>query len=180
MSHIGSRAEYGLHCLLYLIGRTAAPAPSARDLAEFQGISPSYVAKLFTQLEKAGLVTSTEGIRGGFRLARSPQGITVLDVIDAVEGRKPLFECRDIRRNCVLFGDAPPPAAAIRGICRIHAIMCEAERAMRGTLARHTLADIAAGVASKVPAQFERATGAWFAERASARARRGADRKEGS
>lgn len=177
MSHIGSRAEYGLHCLLHLIGRGRAEAPSARDLAEFQGVSPSYLAKLFTQLEKAGLVTSAEGIRGGFRLARSPRDISVLDVVDALEGRKPLFECRDIRRNCVLYGEAPP-AAATTGICGIHAIMREAEGAMRESLARHTLADIARGVASKLPARIERATGRWFASRASLRTRRGPNAKE--
>lgn len=42
----------------------------ARDLAEFQGLSPSFVAELFTQFQMACLVTSTEGIKGGYRLAR--------------------------------------------------------------------------------------------------------------
>ena len=177
MPHIGSRAEYGLHCMLHLIGRGETEAPSTRDLAEFQGVSPSYLAKLFTQLEKAGLVTSAEGIRGGFRLARPPQDISVLDVVDAVEGRKPLFECRDIRRNCVLYGDTPP-AAATTGICGIHAIMREAEGAMREALAGHSLADIARGIASKVPAQLEQAAGAWFAARANQRTRRNTKPKE--
>ena len=86
MPHIGSRAEYGLHCLLHLVGRGQDDAPSARDLAAFQGVSASYLAKLFTKLEKAGLVVSSEGIRGGFRLARPARDISVLEIVDALEG----------------------------------------------------------------------------------------------
>ncbi len=169
MAHFGSGTEYALHCLLYLVGRDAAPAPSTRDLAEFQGVSVSFVAKLFTRLEKAGLVKAGEGVRGGFRLARPAERITVLQVVDAVEGRKPLFDCKEIRANCVLFQKTTPPAAATRGLCGIHAVMLQAEQEMRRALAEHSLADIAAGVAGKVPARFRQATSDWFTARAGAR-----------
>jgi len=56
MSLYGASVEYGLHCLLYLADPPEGVRPSSRDLAEFQGVSPAYIAKLFTQLEKAGLV----------------------------------------------------------------------------------------------------------------------------
>lgn len=72
MSHISSGVEYALHCLLYL---TDAPAgvgeASVRDLAELQGLSVDYVAKLFTKLHKAGLTVATEGARGDSR-SRDP------------------------------------------------------------------------------------------------------------
>lgn len=168
MAHYGSAVEYGLHCLLNLVDG-GVPAPSARDLAEFQGGSPSYIAKLFTRMEKAGLVISVEGVRGGFRLARPAAEITVLDVVDALEGGKPIFSCREIRRDCAIFGDRPPKAAS-QGICGIHAIMQEADEAMRQALARHTLADIAAGVGTRVPAAYRRRGRAWFADRAARRA----------
>ena len=96
MSLYGASVEYGLHCLLYLVDLPQEVVPSSRDLAEFQGVSPSYAAKLFTQLEKAGLVASSEGTAGGYRLARPVDEITVLDVVDALEGGKPLFQCRKI------------------------------------------------------------------------------------
>ena len=102
MSLYGASAEYGLHCLLYLVDPPPGVTPSSRDLAEFQGVSPSYLAKLFTQLEKAGLVASSEGTAGGYRLARPIDEITVLDVVDALEGGKPLFQCREVRDRCVL------------------------------------------------------------------------------
>jgi len=168
MAHIGNGVEYALHCLLYLVGRQAEAAPSARDLAEFQGVSPSFVAKLFTRLEKAGLVRAGEGVKGGFRLARPPEQVTVLAVVDAIEGGKPLFDCREVRRNCVLYRDAPP-SWATRGVCGIHAVMREAEQEMRQALARHTLADIAAGVSVKVAPQHLEAAETWFQARAAAR-----------
>ncbi|WP_354681868.1 Rrf2 family transcriptional regulator [Cupriavidus necator] len=73
MSHISTGVEYGLHCLLYLSrSNMAVEEASVRDLAELQGIPNEFLAKLFTKLAKAGLVVATEGIKGGFRLARPP------------------------------------------------------------------------------------------------------------
>ena len=62
MSHISAGVEYGLHCLLYLSGPpTGGTEASVRDLAELQGLSVEFVAKLFTKLRKAGLTEATEG-----------------------------------------------------------------------------------------------------------------------
>lgn len=168
MSHFGSGVEYGLHCLLYLVDAPAEQPPSARDLAEFQGVSPTYLAKLFTQLEKAGLVASVEGVHGGFRLARPAAEITILDVVDAIEGRKPLFQCREVRAKCILYA-AAPLKRAVRGTCTIHAIMRDAEACMRESLRRQTLADLAGRVAPKLPAVFVKEAETWFRERRSKR-----------
>jgi Rrf2 family protein len=168
MSHFGSGVEYGLHCLLLLVDREQDAAPSSKDLAEFQGLSPSYVAKLFTRLEKAGLVRSVEGLGGGFRLARPAREITVLDVVDALEGDKPLFRCRDVRDECVLYDGSPPDWGA-GDVCTIHAVMLEAEARMRDALAARTLADIDTVVAGKLGDGFARRTTAWFDERNLAR-----------
>ena len=181
MSHFGSGVEYGLHCLLYLVGR-GGEAPSSRDLAEFQGVSPSYVAKLFTQLQKAGLVVATEGLGGGFRLARPAGDITVLDVVDALEGDKPLFRCREVRDECILHAGNPPERGPSE-VCSIHAIMLEAEARMRDALADRTLADLDAEVAGKLSDGFMRRTTAWFDDRNTnrrARAGRPARKKETS
>src|SRR5471032_1316891 len=92
MSHISTGVEYALHCLLFLADLPAdAPEASAKDLAELQGIPGEYAAKLFTKLNKAGLVAASEGVKGGFALAKAPQHISVLDVVDAVDGEKSLF-----------------------------------------------------------------------------------------
>jgi Rrf2 family protein len=96
MAHLSSKVEYGLHCLLWLVDPREEPA-SSRDLAELQGISPTFVAKIFPKLEKAGIVVAVGGVRGGYQLGRPAGEISVLDVVDAIEGGKPLFECQEIR-----------------------------------------------------------------------------------
>ena len=173
MSYIGSGVEQGLHCLLYLVDQGEEGLPSARDLAEFQGVSLSFVAKLFTKLEKAGIVESGEGITGGFRLAQPPSAISVLQVVEAIEGIKPLFQCREIRENCVLYGDAPPKWAT-HGVCGIHAVMIEAERSMRKTLAAVSLNDLAERSNARMPKTFRSDTEHWFEAR---RVERGMPRK---
>ncbi len=171
MSLYGSNVEYGLHCLLYLADPDAGGAPvSAKDLAEFQGISPSLVSKLFTQLQKAGIVESGEGIQGGFRLAKPPGDVSVMDVIRAVEGDKPLFQCKEIRRNCILYADDPPDWAT-RGVCSIHAVMLEAQERMFEAFRGHTLASIAAQVDSKMPKSQAAAGRDWFEARLADRRR---------
>ncbi len=167
MAHIGNGTEYGLHCLLLLARPLAEPA-SSRDLAELQGISTSFLAKIFPKLERAGIVKASAGIRGGYQLARPAEQITVLDVVDAIEGPKPLFDCQQIRGGCTIF-EGKPPAWMTRGVCGIHAVMLRAEKLMRDELARTTIRDLADGVASKAPPGFGMQIENWFADRVNVR-----------
>jgi len=171
MAHITAGVEYGLHCLLYLVdAHPEAQHASVRGLAELQGVPVEYVAKLFTKLQKAGLVAASEGARGGFRLARPAESITVLDIIAAIDGPKPLFECREIRGRCAVFG-GDPPAWATRGACSIHAIMLEAEAQMREVLGRYNLASLAATVAAKAPPDFSHVIATWLENKTAGRGR---------
>ena len=164
MAFIGNRVEYALHSLLWL----AAPLeqrPSARDLAELQGLSPAFLSKIFQKLEKAGIVEATGGIRGGYRLAKAADEISVLEIIDAVEGRKNLFDCQEIRGQCVLF-KGKPPSWATSGLCGIHALMLRAEKTMRDELAKSSLGSLSAGFRSnRLPPQFSSVVQDWFAGR---------------
>jgi len=164
MSLYGSNVEYGLHCLLYLVDPPAGAPISSKDLAEFQGVSPSLVAKLFTQFQKAGIVKSAEGIAGGYRLAKPAGDISVFDVVRAVDGDKPLFQCKEIRANCVLYGD-DPPASATRGLCSIHVVMLEAQERMYDALREQTLAGLAGKVDDKTTPKYARLKHQWFEDR---------------
>ncbi len=169
MSFISAGVEYGLHCLLYLTApENRAPAPSARDLADLQGVPAEYLAKVFTKLSRAGLVVATEGARGGFALARPANEISFLDVVEAIDGDKQLFECREIRERCALF-TSEAPAWATTGVCSIHAIMLAAEKRMKDELASHSLGELAAQVAVKAPATFTHQIATWLEERTSNR-----------
>lgn len=71
MSLYSAGVEYGIHCLLFLVGNGGdTREASERDLAELQGVPVDYLAKIFTKLAKSKLVVATEGVHGGFNLAR--------------------------------------------------------------------------------------------------------------
>ena len=170
MAHLTNSVEYGIHCLLWLV-HSGQTRPSSRDLAELQGVSPSFVAKIFPKLEKAGIVAADKGVRGGYRLAKPPEEITVLAIVDAIEGKKPLFDCQEIRDRCAVFGGEPPHWAT-RGVCAIHAVMLRAENSMRDVLAQETIASLSRTVARKAPGDFGQDIRGWLNDRG--KARRGA------
>ena len=76
--------EWAVHCCVVL-SQAEGPVPTQR-LAEFHGISRTYLAKHLQLLSRAGLVASTEGRVGGYLLTRPADEITVLDVVLAIEG----------------------------------------------------------------------------------------------
>jgi len=164
VSLFGVSVEYGLHTLLWLIAEHPKRA-SSRDLAEMQGVPAAMLAKIMPKLEKAGIVTSSDGITGGYELARSAAEISMLEVVDAIEGDRQLFDCKEVRRGCVLFGETPP-LWSVDGVCRIHAVMLRAERRMRSELDKTSLADLVQGGR---PQEFESRVADWFRDRTKAR-----------
>jgi DNA-binding IscR family transcriptional regulator len=90
----------------------------------------------------------------------------VLDVVDAIDGRKSVFSCKEVRENCVLFGGAPP-AWVNRGVCGIHAVMLRAEKSMRAEMARTSLLGIVQGIPA--PADFAPGVGRWLDDRVTTR-----------
>lgn len=165
MSLYGVQVEYGLHCVLWLTGHNVERA-SSRDLANLQGVPAATMAKIMPRLGKAGIVDSSDGIAGGYALARSAADITVLEVVEAIEGGKRLFDCKEVRRGCVLFGGLPPAWSA-NGVCGIHAVMLRAENRMRAELARTSLADLVEGV--RWPPEFETLFASWIKGRTASR-----------
>lgn len=174
MSYISTGVEYALHCLLFLVAPPDAKgSPSGarveanvRDLAALQGVPVDYLAKLFSRLSRAGLVVATEGAGGGFALARPAEEISFLDVVVAIDGEKPLFECREIRDRCAVF-DSRPPAWATSGVCSIHAVMLAAEERMKEELASQSLAKLAHQMSIKAPASFGLQIANWMKNRKS-------------
>lgn len=171
VSFITTGVEYGLHCLVYLVGAPhGAREASVGDLAELQGVPAGFLAKVFTKLRRAGLVHASEGVRGGFSLARSAGSISVLDVVEAIDGNRALFECNEIRGRCAMFGGRPPRWAAT-GTCSIHAVMIEAEKRMRKSLAERSLADLADAIAHKARSGYGDDVRAWLGDRAEQKVR---------
>jgi len=110
-----------------------------RDFAEFQGISESYLSKTFTQLSKAGIVLSSPGIKGGYRLAKSPQSISFWDVVEAIEGKDPLFQCHEVRFNNRTLKEIGALQKADKSPCLISGVMHQGEEEMKKFLSKKTL-----------------------------------------
>ena len=99
MLRISRLTDYGTVLLAYLAAHQATVC-SAADVADATGIAPPTVSKLLKSLARAGLVTSTRGANGGYRLSRGPQDITAADVIDALEGPVSITECSSSDGDC--------------------------------------------------------------------------------
>ncbi|MFP3669236.1 Rrf2 family transcriptional regulator [Priestia sp. SIMBA_032] len=133
--------EYALHCLVYLIDTPSKESVGIKDLAEFQGLSETFLSKVFGKLSKAGIVSSVPGVKGGYRLAKSPEEISFWDVIEAVEGPKPIFQCKNIVQNGILYQDKDCSSCeSSNSTCTINLAMLEAEEQMREFLRHKTLA----------------------------------------
>ena len=78
-------AEYGLICALHLAKRRDDGPVTGRDIAAREKLPADYVEQIMLRLRRAGLVQSTRGARGGYVLARTPEEISVRDVINASE-----------------------------------------------------------------------------------------------
>ncbi|MEU7532473.1 Rrf2 family transcriptional regulator, partial [Saccharothrix sp. NPDC042600] len=108
---MGEGVEWAVHCCLNLawIGERAIPATR---LAAYYELPAAYLNKQLQALARAGLLTSTPGPRGGFRLARAPERITLMDVVSAVEGPDQAFRCTEIRHRGPAAGTATPATPA--------------------------------------------------------------------
>lgn len=90
---ISTKGRYGLRILLDLAVHDDGKPRLLRDIAESQQISEKYLGRLIIDLRKAGMVRSIRGAKGGFRLARKPQQITLLAVVETMEGRLAIVNC---------------------------------------------------------------------------------------
>ena len=78
--------EWGLHCCVTLAWLdNEEPVSTARFADEF-GLRPAYLNKCLQALVRANILTSQSGSRGGFRLARRPETITLMEIVAAIEG----------------------------------------------------------------------------------------------
>ncbi|MEV5740061.1 Rrf2 family transcriptional regulator [Microbispora rosea] len=139
--------EWVLHCAATLAQLEPGATASAAQLAEYYDVPAPYLAKQLQALVRAGVLAAMTGPRGGFRLARAAPDITLLQIVEAVDGASSPYECREIRQQ----GRGALPPEDCRSICIIAEKMAEAHRAWRSSLTGVTLADIVAGLPAWAP-----------------------------
>ncbi len=96
MIRISKKADYAVFLMGLLAQRAhdqAAGVVSAQDLADHSNLNHSLVANLLKDLARVGVLDSERGVNGGYRLAKSPDAITLKDILEAVEGPFLLVDC---------------------------------------------------------------------------------------
>ena len=113
---ITRQADYAVRAVLHLarLGNTERAATSM--IAEEQNIPPSFLAKIISQLSIAGLLHTSRGARGGVTLGREPGDITLLEVVEAIDGPIQLNECVGEDGLC-LYQDK----------CPLRSVWCDAQ-----------------------------------------------------
>jgi Rrf2 family protein len=165
--------EWALHSCLVLAWLADEGPLSTATLAAAFDLPPAYLNKQLQPLAKDGILTSTPGARGGFRLARDPDRITLLDVVVAIEGKNDPFHCQEIRQDGAM---ASVPRAEFRTECVIAVAMRKGDIAWRRALAEQTLADIQRTIDRDSPVAGTRMR-AWYEERRAAARKPGRRRK---
>jgi Rrf2 family protein len=139
--------EWVLHAAAVLAMLPPDEAASAAQLAQHHDVPPAYLAKQLQALVRAGILTAATGPRGGFRLARPAADVTLLQIVEAVDGSAPFYRCNEIRRR----GRGAVPPEQCRNTCVLAATMARAEAAWRETLATVSVADVLAALPPTAP-----------------------------
>jgi len=104
---ITRQADYALRAMYFLSQLEPAKRAATSQIAVDQRIPPSFLAKIISQLSIAGLINTSRGARGGVTLARPPENITILEVVEAIDGPISLNECTYSPDSCPFGEDCP-------------------------------------------------------------------------
>ena len=104
MLKVSRKFEYGLHAVVYLASKEPGAVVTVKEMSAEIGFSQEFMAKAMQHLKNAGLAVSVQGVKGGYRLAKSPDDITVSDVGKATEGTPHLMRCSVESGKCEIVG----------------------------------------------------------------------------
>jgi len=133
---ITRQADYALRAMLFLAKLDSTQRAATSQIAEEQHIPPSFLAKIISQLSIAGLIHTSRGARGGVSLARKPEEITILEVVEAIDGPIALNACSQDPYSCP-FGEK----------CPIRPIWCDAQAELIARLRTTSFAQVLAQAA---------------------------------
>ncbi len=130
----GASATHALRALSHLAANEHQDATLGRNLAAEIGVPAHYLAKVLATLARTGLLTASRGVRGGYRLARRPEAIALVEIVEPFEGKR-------VRPGCLLHPDQP---CRDDGPCAAHGSWSEVKATYLKFLETTTLADIRA------------------------------------
>ncbi len=136
---ISTKGRYGLRILIDIAANRSQKPRMIKQIAQNQGISQKYVSRLVLDLRNAGFIKSIRGINGGYVLAKSANSISILEVIEAMEGKLSIVDCV-LNPDCCGRCDECPARTAWKAT----------NDAMRNALGWITLASVISGYENKI------------------------------
>ncbi len=131
--NINQATDYGFRAVLFLATQPAGEVVEAQAIANSQVVPMRFLLKIMPSLIKAGIVRSQRGVGGGYALAREPKDITLLDVLEAIEGPIYLNRCLMDEDLCSKQG---PPA------CLVHQALANIQQQLIDAFASYSFADL--------------------------------------
>ena len=145
---ISAKARYGLRILLDVaLHETHARPRTIKEIADAQGISEKFISRIVVPLRERGMIKSERGKLGGFRLAQAPSDITLLAVIETLQGPISLVDCVADKAGCVRSGTCVARSVwtdvntAVRAALRGMTLETVLERVRGGTSVPSALAE---------------------------------------
>ena len=123
--------EYAVRTIIFLAQQPKDEIVLKKDICRTQEVTPAFLTKILQPLIKAGIVTSQRGVGGGFLLAKDPEDITMLDILQAEEGKLKLNHCMVDHEFC--HRDA---------YCSAHEAWGKAQSAMADVLKSYSFSDL--------------------------------------
>jgi Rrf2 family protein len=125
-------ADYASRVMVHLAGLPAGTRASLPTLAEAVEVPEQFLSKVLQMLGRSGLIQSQRGASGGFELMADPERVTLLDVVEAIEGPMQLNLCLGPGEGC-----------ARKSRCAVHLVWVDAQEALVGVLRAATIATLA-------------------------------------
>jgi Rrf2 family protein len=144
MLRLSKKADYALMAMKHLAvrgDRATGGSSSAREIAEQYDIPIELLAKVLQRLVRRGLLASQQGTRGGYQLARTPQQISVADVIQAIDGPVTVTACSTVEATCEQFAK-----------CNVRDPLWRVRERILAALGECTIAELATETPAMAPA----------------------------
>ncbi len=126
---ITRQADYAVRAMAYLAQFGPDHHAATRQIAQEKSIPPSFLAKIVSQLSVAGLLQTSRGARGGVSLAKPPESISLLDVVEAIDGPILLNDCVSETGTCTYNDNCP-----------LKPVWCDAQKSLVDHLAKANFA----------------------------------------
>ena len=128
-----TKTTYGLRSMINLAKKFGQGSVPLSMIAKEESISQKYLEKIFSRLKKSDLIIAEKGISGGYVLSQKPEKISILEIVNALEGKLALFHCLSENEDVV---------CNLKYNCGATEVLFKVQQAINGTLKKIKLSDL--------------------------------------